>query len=123
VNRPHLLILDEPLHGAGTALPRSWRSCWRLNRELGMTVLLAEQQLSFIRRVADRFCLLYRGRNVAQGHVNELMTSLSRTGCRGKQDAEIEITTGFGISAPSASQGISPRHGAGRTRLSVARYS
>lgn len=44
----------------------------RLNRELGMTVLLAEQQLSFIRRVADRFCMLYRGRNVAQGHVNEL---------------------------------------------------
>ncbi len=37
-----------------------------------MTVLLAEQQLSFIRRVADRFCMLYRGRNVAQGHVNEL---------------------------------------------------
>jgi ABC-type branched-subunit amino acid transport system ATPase component len=28
VNRPHLLILDEPLHGAGTALPRSWCSCW-----------------------------------------------------------------------------------------------
>ncbi|MDU4268513.1 MAG: ATP-binding cassette domain-containing protein [Enterobacter hormaechei] len=63
VNRPRVLILDEPMHGAGHG---------RLNRELGMTVLLAEQQLSFIRRVADRFCMLYRGRNVAQGHVNEL---------------------------------------------------
>ena len=44
----------------------------RLNRELGLSVLLAEQQLSLIRRVADRFCLLYRGRNVAQGRVSEL---------------------------------------------------
>ncbi|MNV10138.1 hypothetical protein D3C71_1006510 [compost metagenome] len=41
-----------------------------------MTVLLAEQQLSFIRRVADRFCVLYRGRNVAQGHVKELDEAL-----------------------------------------------
>lgn len=41
-----------------------------------MTVLLAEQQLSFIRRVADRFCMLYRGRNVAQGHVSELNDEL-----------------------------------------------
>ena len=41
-----------------------------------MTVLLAEQQLSFIRRVADRFCMLYRGRNVAQGHVTELNDEL-----------------------------------------------
>ena len=73
VNRPHLLILDEPLHGAGHSFAQKLGQLLvRLNREFGMTVLLAEQQLSFIRRVADRFCMLYRGRNVAQGHVNEL---------------------------------------------------
>ncbi|MCQ4445749.1 ATP-binding cassette domain-containing protein [Enterobacter cloacae] len=73
VNRPKMLILDEPMHGAGHGF--AWKLgqlLARLNRELGMTVLLAEQQLSFIRRVADRFCMLYRGRNVAQGHVTEL---------------------------------------------------
>lgn len=73
VNRPRVLILDEPMHGAGHGFARRLGQLLvRLNRELGMTVLLAEQQLSFIRRVADRFCMLYRGRNVAQGHVNEL---------------------------------------------------
>ncbi|MBW4240436.1 ABC transporter ATP-binding protein [Enterobacter quasiroggenkampii] len=73
VNRPHLLILDEPLQGAGHSVAQKLvQLLGRLNRELGMTVLLAEQQLSFIRRVADRFCMLYRGRNVAQGHVTEL---------------------------------------------------
>jgi ABC-type branched-subunit amino acid transport system ATPase component len=35
-------------------------------------VLLAEQHLPFIRRVADRFCLLHRGRSVAQGDVIQL---------------------------------------------------
>lgn len=77
VNRPRVLILDEPMHGAGPSFAQKLAQLLiRLNRELGMTVLLAEQQLSFIRRVADRFCMLYRGRNVAQGHVNELNDEL-----------------------------------------------
>ena len=77
VSRPRLLILDEPMHGASpTFAHRLGLLLARLNRDLGMTVLLAEQQLSFIRRVADRFCMLYRGRNVAQGHVNELNDEL-----------------------------------------------
>ena len=68
-----MLILDEPMHGAGHGFAHKLAQLLiRLNRELGMTVLLAEQRLSFIRRVAERFCMLYRGRNVAQGHVNEL---------------------------------------------------
>ncbi|MNT95925.1 DL-methionine transporter ATP-binding subunit [compost metagenome] len=65
------------MHGASpTFTHRLGLLLARLNRDLGMTVLLAEQQLSFIRRVADRFCMLYRGRNVAQGHVNELNDEL-----------------------------------------------
>jgi len=73
VNGPRLLILDEPTLGAGHTYARKLGHLLvRLNRELGMTVLLAEQHLSFIRRVADRFCVLYRGRNVAQGHVDAL---------------------------------------------------
>ena len=35
-------------------------------------ILLVEQQMSFIRRVADRFCLLHKGRSVAQGSVAQL---------------------------------------------------
>ncbi|MFO5802020.1 hypothetical protein ACLBSQ_33145, partial [Klebsiella pneumoniae] len=35
-------------------------------------VLLAEQHLPFIRRVADRFCVLHRGRNVAEGDIMAL---------------------------------------------------
>lgn len=52
VIRPRMLILDEPMHGAGHSFAQKLSQLLvRLNRELGMTVLLAEQQLSFIRRV------------------------------------------------------------------------
>lgn len=73
VTQPRLLILDEPTRGAGQAfIHKLGNLLVRLNQDLGMTILLAEQHLSFIRRVADRFCLLHRGRNVAQGHVHQL---------------------------------------------------
>ncbi len=73
VTRPRLLILDEPSRGPGQSFAvKLAQLLVRLNRELGLSVLLAEQQLSLIRRVADRFCLFYRGRNVAQGRVSEL---------------------------------------------------
>ncbi|MCU6663801.1 MAG: ABC transporter ATP-binding protein [Silvania sp.] len=73
VTRPRLLILDEPSRGPDPLLTaRLAMLLARLTRELGLSVLLAEQQLGLIRRVAERFCLLWRGRSVAQGHVSEL---------------------------------------------------
>lgn len=52
----------------------------RLNRELGMTILLVEHQLPFVRRVADRFCLLDRGRTVAHGALAQLDEALIGAG-------------------------------------------
>lgn len=51
----------------------------RLNRELGMTILLVEHQLPFVRRVADRFCLLDSGRTVAHGALAQLDEALIGT--------------------------------------------
>lgn len=73
VTRPRLLILDEPTRGLGQAfIHKLGNLLVRLNQDFGMTILLAEQHLSFIRRVADRFYLLHRGRSVAQGSVMQL---------------------------------------------------
>lgn len=77
VTRPKLLILDEPTRGAGHAfMHRLGDTLLRLSREVGLTILLADQQLAFIQRVADRFCLLHRGRNVAEGSVTQLDETL-----------------------------------------------
>ncbi|MEL4014164.1 ABC transporter ATP-binding protein [Dryocola clanedunensis] len=73
VTEPKLLILDEPTLGSGQRFIQELGGIIRrLNRDFGLTILLVEQRLSFIRRVADRFCLLHRGRNVAQGKVELL---------------------------------------------------
>lgn len=73
VSRPRLLILDEPTRGLGQAfIHKLGNLIVRLNQEFGITILLAEQQLAFIRRVTDRFCLLHRGHNVAEGSAKQL---------------------------------------------------
>lgn len=73
VAEPELLILDEP--GNGTLPPLSediGNILHQLSRSLGMTVLLVEHRLPFIQHVADRFCLMAGGRNVAQGTLDQL---------------------------------------------------
>ncbi|PLR32081.1 ABC transporter ATP-binding protein [Chimaeribacter californicus] len=73
VPEPELLILDEPTDGSAPEMVAEMGNIiHRLNRDLGVTVLLVEHQLPFIRRVADRFCLLDRGRNVAEGTLDQL---------------------------------------------------
>lgn len=98
VLNPKLLILDEPTEGIqpnivseiGSVIMRLNRSkgiappelpkakaeihdaIGRINKELGVTVLLVEQKLPFARRVASQFCIMERGRHVAVGAMDEL---------------------------------------------------
>ncbi|MCG6965849.1 MAG: urea ABC transporter ATP-binding subunit UrtE [Chromatiaceae bacterium] len=77
VTDPRLLILDEPTEGIQPNIVAEIGSIVRrLNREMGLTVLLVEQKLPFARKVADRFCLLDRGRAVATGAMGELNEDL-----------------------------------------------
>jgi urea transport system ATP-binding protein len=79
VLEPKLLILDEPTEGIQPNLVHEIGDILRrLHREAGLTVLLVEQKLPFARRVADRFCILERGRAVATGAMTELGDDLVR---------------------------------------------
>ena len=79
VTDPKLLILDEPTEGIQPNIVHEIGDIIRrLNRETGLTVLLVEQKLPFARRVADRFCILDRGRTVADGPVADLSDELVR---------------------------------------------
>ncbi|GIX21862.1 MAG: ABC transporter ATP-binding protein [Gammaproteobacteria bacterium] len=79
VLEPRLLILDEPTEGIQPNIVREIGAVIRrLNRELGLTVLLVEQKLPFARRNADRFVILDKGRVVADGPMPELDDALVR---------------------------------------------
>ena len=70
---PKMLILDEPTEGIQPNIVRQIGDIiTQLNDELGLTVLLVEQKLPFARRVADTFCILDRGRSVAEGGIESL---------------------------------------------------
>lgn len=79
VVNPQLLILDEPTEGIQPNVVQEIGDIIRhLNREIGLTVLLVEQKLPFARKVADHFCILDRGRNVAAGPMADLDDGLIR---------------------------------------------
>ncbi|MFZ2171958.1 MAG: hypothetical protein WAW61_20240 [Methylococcaceae bacterium] len=98
---PELLILDEPTEGIqpnivseiGDVIIRLNRfrgiptpllkegdeakdavreGIIKIKNELGVTILLVEQKLPFVRKVADSFYIMDRGRSVAAGSMNQL---------------------------------------------------
>jgi urea transport system ATP-binding protein len=77
VTDPQLLILDEPTEGIQPNIVSDIGDIInKLNKEIGLTVLLVEQKLPFARRVADTFCLIDRGQAVANGPIQDLSEDL-----------------------------------------------
>jgi ABC-2 type transport system ATP-binding protein len=67
IDRPHVLVLDEPTTGLD---PRSRQVVWSTIRELvldGVTLLLSTQYLEEADALADHVVLIDRGRQVASG--------------------------------------------------------
>ena len=70
---PKVLILDEPTEGIQPNIVHEIGDIiLRLNQEKGLTILLVEQKLPFARRVAQSFCILDKGRNVANDAIENL---------------------------------------------------
>lgn len=79
VLEPKLLILDEPTEGIQPNIVHEIGDIvLKLNKEQNLSVLLVEQKLPFARRVADTFCILSNGRQVASGRMAELTDEIVR---------------------------------------------
>lgn len=78
VLEPRLLILDEPTEGIQPSIVQEIGDMIRRLGESGITILLVEQKLSIVRRVADRFCILDKGRAVAADGIAGLSEELVR---------------------------------------------
>lgn len=80
VLEPRLLLLDEPTEGIQPSIVAEIGDVIRkLNRELGLTVLVVEQKLPFVRRFCDGFRIMDKGRIVAAGSMDELTDELVKT--------------------------------------------
>ena len=75
--RPRLLLLDEPTEGIQPNLVQEIAEIITyLNRELGLTVLVVEQKLPFVRHVASDFNIMSRGTIVSAGKMKDLSETI-----------------------------------------------
>jgi len=73
MSRPRLLVLDEPSMGLAPLVVREiFETLKRLNRDEGLSILVAEQNSAIALKYADRATVLEHGRSVLEGRANEL---------------------------------------------------
>ena len=73
LQRPRLIILDEPTEGIQPSIIKDIERVIRLLRERGdIGILLCEQYFDFARALADKFVVLSRGEVVANGSADEM---------------------------------------------------
>jgi urea transport system ATP-binding protein len=77
VGGPQVLLLDEPTEGIQPNIIQQIGHVLRmLATERGMTIVLVEQYLDFVREFGQHFYIMNRGRVVAQGATTELSSDL-----------------------------------------------
>src|ERR1700691_1580639 len=73
MSRPRLLVLDEPSMGLAPLIVQSiFKLLKRLNREQGLSILLAEQNSAIALQYADRATVLEHGVSVLEGDARAL---------------------------------------------------
>jgi branched-chain amino acid transport system ATP-binding protein len=74
--RPKILLLDEPTAGMN---PREKEELADLiggiKDQLGVSILLIEHHIDFVRRVSERITVLDRGRKIAEGSPEEVLSN------------------------------------------------
>jgi urea transport system ATP-binding protein len=77
VGDPKVLLLDEPTEGIQpNVIQQIGAVLERLVQERGMTIVMVEQYLDFVKEIGDRFYLMDRRRVVASGLTSDLNSDL-----------------------------------------------
>jgi urea transport system ATP-binding protein len=70
---PKIILLDEPNEGIQPSIVEEIEAVIiRLNREIGLTVVLVEQNVLFARQASHHFAMMEKGRVVVAGAIAEL---------------------------------------------------
>jgi len=73
---PSLILLDEPTEGLAPVIVDQLADIFNLVASQGTALLLIEQNMSLVVRVAERYCAMAKGAVVAQGRVENTRESL-----------------------------------------------
>ena len=73
INDPELVIMDEPTSGLDPIGRKEVKNLILQLKKLGKTVLLSSHLLAEVQDVCDRICILYGGKIIAEGGVDEVL--------------------------------------------------
>jgi urea transport system ATP-binding protein len=74
---PRIILLDEPNEGIQPSIVEEIEAIIiRLNRDVGLTVVLVEQNVAFARQASHCFAMMEKGRVVVSGAISELSDEL-----------------------------------------------
>src|SRR5581483_2250353 len=79
IQRPRLLVLDEPTAGVDPAGSREIRDLILNFKKQGITVLLCSHLLSQVQEICDRVGILHKGVMVREGHLEDLISIENQT--------------------------------------------
>lgn len=79
VGEPSILLLDEPTEGIQpNIVEQIGLTVHRLNMELGLTVIIVEQQLQFTRDLCSRFAMIEKGQIAMESGIENLTSDVVR---------------------------------------------
>jgi ABC-2 type transport system ATP-binding protein len=78
VAEPQLLILDEPFSGLDPVNAESLREAVLDLRREGRTILFSTHDMGTAERMCDRICMIFRGRKVLDGSLDEIQEKYER---------------------------------------------
>ena len=74
---PRILLLDEPTEGIQPNIVAEIEAVlMRLNKDLGITLVLTEQHIKIAKELSDLFIIMDVGRVVEHGHIDQLTDDL-----------------------------------------------
>ena len=73
MGNPSLVLLDEPSEGLAPVIVDQMVRAIRALKEEGLAIVLSEQNVHFAMKVADRACIIEKGRIRHQCTIDELM--------------------------------------------------
>ena len=77
LTKPKILILDEPTEGIQPNLVEEIENVLiKLNKEFNLTIIIVEQNVNFIKKAANNFSILERGRIVEEGDSSKITNNL-----------------------------------------------
>jgi ABC-2 type transport system ATP-binding protein len=103
VSRPELVILDEPFSGLDPVNADVLRDAIDVLRKAGTTIVFSTHDMNVAERMCDRIFMIFRGRKVLDGTLDEIQSDygndLVRVGVDGSAAALSTVPGVLGVSA------------------------